>query len=614
MTSGKIHTGPPSRRASQRPSWRNWQYWRHLFGAVVFTVLFAGMGQTAIAAGEVLRVRTGAHPDMTRLVVDVTERAEWQIDFASDGRSLVIRIEDVRMATFVPETNLKGIIRGVEARALADIRGVEISVTLDQPAHLQRRFVLDADISRSARLVLDLLPGHVPEVADVVEAIEVVDMAKAGAVEEAAPETSVPPIEPLTAAKAPPTPSAPSKNSSTSSGFGAPPPPPPPLPPASRSRGYESDFSGSIEVEARYFNEPSGHTGPRRQTASIAIEPKLDVYWKDGDSILTIAPFARLDAADSHRTHVDIREFKWVGVFDPFELRIGVDKVFWGVTESAHLVDIINQDDQLEDIDSEDKLGQPMVALTVDTGFGFLSAYALPYFRERAFPGYRGRPAGPLMVDADQAIFQSGDNNWTTDWAARWSHSVGALDLGLSYFSGLSRDPRFALGLDVNGGPVLLPIYDQIDQVGAEIQGTFGAVLVKFEAIRQWNYIEDYTALAGGLEYTFYGLGGGASDFGVLAEYLYDSRGRFGPSPIEKDLFVGFRWSANDVASTTILAGAIFDLNESTTLINVEASRRLNDNWKITLDARLFPQVDPWDPLIFFEDDDFIQLRLARYF
>ena len=377
---------------------------------------------------------------------------------------------------------------------------------------------------------------------------------------------------------------------------------------------FEVDFTGNIEAEARHFFQDSVPPGPSRHNASLAGEAKLHIYWNDGDSILTISPFARVDGVDGRRSHFDLREAKWVGVFDPFEIRIGIDKVFWGVTESVHLVDIINQDDALEDIDAEDKLGQPMVAITYDAGVGQLTGYFLPWFRERRFPGADGRPAGPLVVDRSQTRFQSGRNNWHADWALRWSQYIGDFDLAVSYFSGTARDPRFALGLGAAGEPVLVPRYDLIDQAGLELQGTFGALLVKGEAIYQWNDQDDFFAFAGGFEYSFYGLGDGASDIGVLAEILYDDRGSNAGNPFEGDLFLGARWSANDVSGTTILAGGIFDLNSSSKLANIEASRRLGDDWKITLDIRLFLDVAPADPLQPFADDDFFQLRIARFF
>lgn len=378
--------------------------------------------------------------------------------------------------------------------------------------------------------------------------------------------------------------------------------------------GYETDFTGNIEIEGRIFPQISAHPGPAKQNLSLAGEARLEAYWKDGDSGLIISPFVRLDQKDGNRSHFDLREAKWVGVFDPFEIRIGIDKTFWGVTESAHLVDIINQDDALEDIDAEDKLGQPMVAVTYNAGPGLLTAYLLPYFRERRFPGADGRPAGPLVVDRSLTEFQSGDNNWHSDWALRWSQYVGAFDLAVSYFSGTDRDPRLVPVYFLVGPPALAPHYDLIDQAGLEAQGTFGALLLKGEAIYQWNDRQDFFAFAGGFEYSFYGIRGGVSDLGVLAEILYDDRGADADNPFEGDIFLGARWAANDVAGTTILAGGIFDLNSSSKLFNIEASRRLGDDWKITLDARFFFNVAPVDPLLPFADDDFLQLRIARFF
>ncbi len=74
------------------------------------------------------------------------------------------------------------------------------------------------------------------------------------------------------------------------------------------------------------------------------------------------------------------------------ETRVGVRRVFWGVTEFQHLVDIINQSDSVEDIDNEDKLGQPMINLSLVKDWGIVDFFVLPYFRERTFAGAEGRP------------------------------------------------------------------------------------------------------------------------------------------------------------------------------------------------------------------------------
>ena len=72
---------------------------------------------------------------------------------------------------------------------------------------------------------------------------------------------------------------------------------------------------------------------------------------------------------------------------DDWDLHLGVKQIFWGVTEFNHLVDIINQTDLVENIDGEDKLGQPMAHLSLVRDWGILDFHLLTGFRERTFPG-----------------------------------------------------------------------------------------------------------------------------------------------------------------------------------------------------------------------------------
>ena len=52
---------------------------------------------------------------------------------------------------------------------------------------------------------------------------------------------------------------------------------------------------------------------------------------------------------------------------------IGINKVFWGgFAETRHLVNIVNRSDIVEDMDEEDKLGQPMVAVGFEKDWGRL--------------------------------------------------------------------------------------------------------------------------------------------------------------------------------------------------------------------------------------------------
>ncbi len=88
-------------------------------------------------------------------------------------------------------------------------------------------------------------------------------------------------------------------------------------------------------------------------------------------------------------------------------MRAGIGKVFWGVTEALHLVDIINQTDLVENPDGEQKLGQPLLKFSLERDWGILDFYALPGFRERTFPGEAGRLRTHPRVDTDLASYAS---------------------------------------------------------------------------------------------------------------------------------------------------------------------------------------------------------------
>ena len=387
------------------------------------------------------------------------------------------------------------------------------------------------------------------------------------------------------------------------------------------------ELSGKVFVEGRLF-PAAGSSGLARSNGSVGVELDWYTEWDDGRQTLTFVPFARLDQHDAERTHADIRELTWTLIGDSWELRAGVRKVFWGVTESNHLVDVINQTDLVEDLDGEEKLGQPMVNLALIRGWGTVDAYALLGFRERLFFGPDGRPGIPFPLDTSRARYESSREKARVDWAVRWSHAVGIVDIGLSQFHGTSRDPRFlpdvpggdaaaeALlvsllsggGATIPDGLALVPVYDIIDQTGIDLQVTTGGWLWKLEAINRAGQGDRYAALTGGFEYTFGNLRASGIDLGILAEYAFDERDALALTPLEDDVFLGARLAVNDVQSTEILGGAAIDRESGATFVNVEASRRVGDHSTLDLEFRGFLDV-PADDLFLYgiRQDDYIQ-------
>ncbi len=142
------------------------------------------------------------------------------------------------------------------------------------------------------------------------------------------------------------------------------------------------EWSGYVALEARGFACSPGAAGQADDdlVLSASFQPEYYRQWNDGDQTFTFTGFLRYDGEDSERTHADVRELTWQRVGRRWERSAGIRKIFWGVTESQHLVDVINQTDLVEDLDGEEKLGQPMVQLALARAWGTLDLFLLPGF------------------------------------------------------------------------------------------------------------------------------------------------------------------------------------------------------------------------------------------
>lgn len=432
----------------------------------------------------------------------------------------------------------------------------------------------------------------------------------------------------------------------------------------------DSEVYLTLEAEHREYPQESRAPGREDRSSSAAATVEWFTEWNRGDQVLSGKIFGRVDSVDDERTHADIRELSFVHAARAWEARLGIRKVFWGVTESRHLVDIINQTDFVEDIDGEDKLGQPMVNLAwIPRGWGSVDVFWLPYFRERTFPGEDGRPGFPLPIEEDEARYQSDDKQQHQDFALRWRHTVGPADFGIGWFDGTARAPRLvpcvrqgsgfagtqnqancdiasaapqpasltdvealndlitAIAVQSGLSPsdaqirqqifsnlVLVPFYDQIRQASIDAQLILGGWALKLEATRREQRQRWTNAMATGFEYTLYGVFDTAADVGLLSEYLYDQRDDPLVALFDRDLFAGTRITLNDVAGTTFLGGTLYDLDDESLAITVEAERRLTERFKAQIEARLFTNVPEGSPAEVFANEDFVSLILQAYF
>jgi len=404
---------------------------------------------------------------------------------------------------------------------------------------------------------------------------------------------------------------------------------------ANVAHAAEFEVSGYVGLEWReHFEEGQFNSASTEQAdrqIGLTAEPEMVWSLADGEHTIVFKPYGRIDSADEERTHMDIRELSWMTYGDDWELTAGISKVYWGVTESQHLVDIVNQTDFVEAPDGEDKLGQPMIKLTALRDWGTVTGFILPGFRERTFPGEEGRFRASLPIDSNNAQFQAAEEDAHVDYALRWNHTIEDYDLGLSWFNGTSRDPIFTLN---NTFTEAVPFYTQINQVAFDLQATLDSWLWKLEAIyrsyddsvksqfedlgalTQIDFgVTDYSAVTGGFEYTFYGPFETVWDWGVLAEYQYDSREDASITNGQNDIFLGSRLAFNDAASSELLAGISQDLDHANTQsLVLEYATRVGAGLTVNVDAFILMSDDIENISHTFKRDDYVQVSLNYYY
>ena len=558
----------------------------------------------ASMAGSLDGLRVGLHPNSSRFVFDLSEATSYRLLQLQEPERVIVDLP-------VTSTQIDLSVAPLQGTPVASIsHSVEVDGTLHlvfdvaKPV-LPKVFTLPPADGRGHRVVLDLA------------------VAPAAASEEL-PKAVAAPAKPAIAMGSDEPDAQGIPDDRQTSGAGGNPAAPPPMPPMpgfpdsilksdSEPEADQAAWSGRFGLDARLFASSPLYPDQNDHSLSLVFEPEFQRSWDSDRQMFRFRPFMRMDSADGERTRGDIRELYWSADRGDFSIKAGVDVVFWGVTESQHLVDIINQIDQVEDVDGEDRLGQPMLSIDYLGGPGTWQLYVLPWFRERTFPGPEGRLRPEPVVATGEPLYESGDEEKHIDVALRWRHYIGAWDIGLAHFHGTSREPLF-LPVASGADAFLIPYYRQVDQSSLDLQATLGAWLWKLEAMHNRNHVDDFSAVVAGFEYTRFGVLDTPWDLGVLLEYNYDQRDQLAFSGLQNDVYLGARLTGNNLAGTMLLAGAIVDLDTDAVIGSVEASWRWSEDWRFSLEGRLFSNISEQELLYPLREDDYLQLSIERFF
>lgn len=368
-----------------------------------------------------------------------------------------------------------------------------------------------------------------------------------------------------------------------------------------------------LGAEYQYFSKKLNAELPNAYQSNADVNLRFKYDRQFGDWTLLTDLYANADQQDDHRSRVDAKALALTYSTTEFDVTVGALTEFWGVAESRHLVDVINQTVVADNIDEESKLGQPMLKTQLHEQWGNVQFYVMPLFRERIYASEEGR-LRPLVPILSSARYESSTEKKHTDFAARYTNTVDSWDLGVSYFQGTARAPLLMPEI-VQQHVYLRPYYQQMAQTGIDIQHTSDSLLLKAEAIHRHNHAEkDYYSSVLGFEYTQVGVFNSAIDLGYLVEHLYDSRGTKATTPFAQDAFVGLRLVTNDVAQTTYLLGSYIDLDSKNKAYRFEMSTRLRDGLTLSVEGQAFSKQNPTELLYSFQKDDYVTLGLKWYF
>lgn len=294
------------------------------------------------------------------------------------------------------------------------------------------------------------------------------------------------------------------------------------------------------------------------------------------------------------------------------DFKAGVVQENWSVLEAWNPVDIVNQRDLAEDYQGDAKRGQPGLTATTRLNDWVLSAYLLPYSRERRIAEGKDRLRN-LPAPLRDSEFEDGQGR--SSFALRGQYRLGDFDLALSHFVGHAREPIYR---PVVGGTGLVgfdELYERISQTGAELQYVIGDSVLKGEVIYRSADSGDFAAAGIGSETTFNQFSNGFDSVTLYLEAYYDGRDEPAPlTPFQRDIYVGARYNRNDVYDSLVDVRLTHDLEFHSNLVDVRASRRLGKQQILELQLLAPLSVDSDSALRGYENDQRLKLSWAWYF
>lgn len=395
-------------------------------------------------------------------------------------------------------------------------------------------------------------------------------------------------------------------------------------------------YGGSVEASLRYYPEDGLLPGQTEAGFAPIINGDFNTR-TELDFGTVVFEASGLYNTETGEGYADIPRgyFQYFG--DGFDVLVGSNIEYWGVSESNRVVDSVNQRYVIDQTVDYISLGQPMVNLNLSFGFNStLSLFGLIYFRDRDMANAATRFRSPFLMSNADAVYEEG-NGRNLDFAARYRTSFSALgggmDLAVSYFDGTNRAPSTLPNVCVLPGGHFdeancadlvyddledvkaIPYYAKLRRYGLEMVYSNGDLQLTFEGAISQSLNETYYSTITGAQYSFGGIGPTGDTIVAVVEYLYDDRSIIQPLTIyDNDMFFGFAYSGNDVNGTSVRGGIYYDVETDAQIYTASWSRRIGDAMRLEVAGFMMNSAGTEDPIAFAQDDSFVQVSLAYFF
>ncbi len=362
----------------------------------------------------------------------------------------------------------------------------------------------------------------------------------------------------------------------------------------------EFEVKGYVGMDAQgYISKPDG-----KHPTNFTLQQQLELSYNVGDFESAATIYAQEDSYDltdekNERTFIRLDELYGQYNFENDMIFGGRNIRFWGALEANNVVDTFNTTDFRTDVFDTQKQGAWNVAYTHFTESGEISLIVKLYEENEKMAAY---PYVyyffPEFVTYDDAL-QSEESRYRPTAYLNWSGSTESeypVDYALILQHGYDSQRYFTSTGPLVGNPVTFTEHAYlVNKVMTYNTMVVGSTLLKVEALatdvideelNSNNFkVGDYYQVGLGVEHTLIQVAGDA-DLGLIGEYyyydtfkhaddIYTDLGLF--QTFQNDLFLGLRYTFNDAADSSILAGAIIDMDYEEQSYSIEYQTRFFD-------------------------------------